>query len=63
MTGVVTSLRKVDYRDLSINFAMIINPKFANQLPHEYIATAKFSDKKYINEAKTCSKFPKCFRN
>jgi len=58
MTGVVTSLRKVDYRDLSINFAMIINPKFANQLPHEYIATAKFSDKKYINEAKLVQNFP-----
>ena len=58
MTGVVTSLRKVDYRDLSINFAMIINPKFANKLPHEYIATAKFSDKKYINEAKLVQNFP-----
>ena len=58
MTGVVTSLRKVDYRDLSINFAMIINPNFANKLPHEYIATAKFSDKKYINEAKLVQNFP-----
>ena len=58
MTGVVTSLRKVDYRDLSINFAMIINPKFANKLPHEYIATAKFSDKKYIDEAKLVQNFP-----
>ena len=58
MTGVVTSLRKVDYRDLSINFAMIINPKFAKKLPHEYIATAKFSDKKYINEARLVQNFP-----
>ena len=57
VTGKVTSLRKVDYRDLSINFAMIINPKFAKQLPHEYIATAKFSDKKYIDEVELVKKF------
>jgi putative ABC transport system permease protein len=58
VAGTVTSLRKVDYRDLSINFAMIINPKFANQLPHEYIATAKFSDQKYIDEVELVKKFP-----
>jgi putative ABC transport system permease protein len=58
VTGTVTSLRQVDYRDLSINFAMIINPKFANQLPHEYIATAKFSDPKLIQEAKLVQEFP-----
>ena len=58
VTGTVTSLRKVDYRDLSINFAMIINPKFASQLPHEYIATAKFSDKQYIDEVELVKKFP-----
>tara|TARA_E500000178_G_scaffold58451_1_gene54971 strand:+ start:1278 stop:3770 length:2493 start_codon:yes stop_codon:yes gene_type:complete len=58
ITGTVVNLRKVDYRDLSINFAMIINPKFASKLPHEYIATAKFSDPKYINEAKLVQQFP-----
>jgi putative ABC transport system permease protein len=41
--GKVINFRKVDYRDLSINFVILINPKFAVNIPHEYIATAKFS--------------------
>jgi putative ABC transport system permease protein len=41
--GKVVNFRKVDYRDLSINFVILINPKFAVNIPHEYIATAKFS--------------------
>jgi putative ABC transport system permease protein len=41
--GKVVNFRKVDYRDLSINFVILINPKFAINIPHEYIATAKFS--------------------
>ena len=41
--GKVVNFRKVDYRDLSINFVILINQKFAVNIPHEYIATAKFS--------------------
>ena len=40
--GVIVNFREVDYRDLSINFAMLFNPQFANNIPHEYLATAKF---------------------
>ena len=42
--GKVINFREVDYRDLSINFAMLFNPQFAENIPHEYLATAKFND-------------------
>ena len=40
--GKIVNFRAVNYRDLSINFAMLFNPQFANNIPHEYLATAKF---------------------
>ncbi len=45
--GEVINFREVDYRDLSINFAMLFNPQFAEQIPHEYLATAKFNSDKF----------------
>ncbi len=45
--GEVINFREVDYRDLSINFAMLFNPQFAKQIPHEYLATAKFNSDKF----------------
>ncbi len=45
--GKVVNLREVDYRDLSINFAMLFNPQFAKNIPHEYLATAKFNSNKF----------------
>ncbi len=45
--GKVINFREVDYRDLSINFAMLFNPQFANKIPHEYLATAKFNSDKF----------------
>ena len=41
VTGTVKNFREVDYRDISINFAIIINKAFANKLPYEYIGTLK----------------------
>jgi len=41
VTGVVKNFREVDYRDISINFAIIINKAFANKLPYEYVGTLK----------------------
>ena len=41
------NFREVDYRDLSINFAMLFNPQFAQNIPHEYLATAKFNSDKF----------------
>ena len=40
--GEIINFRVVDYRDLSINFVMLFNPQFAKNIPHEYLATAKF---------------------
>jgi putative ABC transport system permease protein len=45
--GEVINFREVDYRDLSINFAMLFNPQFAQNIPHEYLATAKFNTDKF----------------
>ncbi|MDC0200575.1 ABC transporter permease [Candidatus Pelagibacter sp.] len=46
--GKVVNFREVDYRDLSINFAMLFNPQFAKNIPHEYLATAKFNSNKFV---------------
>jgi putative ABC transport system permease protein len=56
--GEITSLREVDYRDLSINFAMLFNPDFANTIPHEYLATAKFDDLQKFRETKLLNELP-----
>ncbi len=47
INGEIINFREVDYRDLSINFAMLFNPQFAKQIPHEYLATAKFNSDKF----------------
>jgi len=48
--GVIINFREVNYRDLSINFAMLFNPQFANKIPHEYLATAKFETTEKFDE-------------
>jgi len=48
--GTIVSFREVDYRDLSINFAMLFNPQFANNIPHEYLATTKFDNIEKFDE-------------
>ncbi|MDA9071190.1 ABC transporter permease [Candidatus Pelagibacter sp.] len=56
--GKIINFRAVDYRDLSINFAMLFNPQFANTIPHEYLATAKFKDQTKFKEAKLLETLP-----
>ena len=56
--GKIVNFRAVDYRDLSINFAMLFNPQFANTIPHEYLATAKFDDQTKFKETKLLSILP-----
>ena len=56
--GTIVNFREVDYRDLSINFAMLFNPQFANSIPHEYLATAKFDDLEKFNETKLLDNLP-----
>ena len=48
--GKIVNFRSVDYRDLSINFAMLFNPQFANNIPHEYLATTKFKNIENFDE-------------
>ncbi len=48
--GEIVNFRDVDYRDLSINFAMLFNPQFAKNVPHEYLATAKFNNTNQFDE-------------
>jgi putative ABC transport system permease protein len=56
--GTIVNFREVNYRDLSINFAMLFNPQFANNIPHEYLATAKFTADKTLNEKKMLEALP-----
>ena len=56
--GKIVNFRAVDYRDLSINFAMLFNPQFANTIPHEYLATAKFDDQTKFKENKLLEILP-----
>ena len=51
-------IRDSDYRDLSINFAMLFNPQYAKNIPHEYLATAKFNDVSKFNEIKMIESLP-----
>ena len=54
--GKVINFRKVNYRDLNINFAMLINPSFAKKLPSEILATVKFD--KEVKNINLLNEFP-----
>ncbi len=56
--GEIVNFREVDYRDLSINFAMLFNPQFAKKIPHEYLATAKFKNPDNFDEIKMLEVLP-----
>ena len=56
--GTIVNFREVNYRDLSINFAMLFNPQFAQNIPHEYLATAKFQEPQRFNEAEMLKILP-----
>ena len=56
--GEIFNFREVDYRDLSINFAMLFNPQFANNIPHEYLATAKFDNTNQFDETQMLEVLP-----
>ena len=56
--GTIVNFREVNYRDLSINFAMLFNPQFAINIPHEYLATAKFTQDKTLNDNKMLEVLP-----
>ena len=58
VSGVITNFRKVDYRDLNINFAILFNPKYASEIPHEFLSTVKFEDEEQIILNELLNKLP-----
>ncbi len=58
VSGVITNFRKVNYKDLNINFAILFNPKFASEIPHEFMSTVKFKDQEQISFNKLLNKLP-----
>ena len=56
--GEVVNFRLVNYQDLSINFAMLLNPQFAKNIPHEYLSTIKFKNTENFNEVNFLDQFP-----
>ena len=58
VTGIITNFRKVDYRDLKINFAILFNPKYASKIPHEFMSTVKFENEELVNLSNLLRKLP-----
>ena len=49
ISGTITNFRKVDYKDLNINFAILFNPKYSSKIPHEFLSTVRFKNDKPVN--------------
>ena len=58
IVGEVYNFRLVNYRDLSINFAILINPQYAIKIPHEYLMTIKLDNLNNFNEIDLLNNFP-----
>ncbi|MFP6775619.1 MAG: FtsX-like permease family protein [PS1 clade bacterium] len=56
--GTVRNFRKVEYRSLGTNFAIIINEAYASKLPYEYIGTLKSSLDTNKIQSQIINKFP-----
>jgi len=58
VSGIITNFRKVDYKDLNINFAILFNPKYASKIPHEFMSTIKFKNDDLVNLSGLLKKLP-----
>ena len=58
VSGIITNFRKVDYRDLNINFAILFNPTYASKIPHEFMSTVKFKNDELVNFSNLIKKLP-----
>ncbi len=58
VSGIITNFRRVDYRDLNINFAILFNPKYASEIPHEFMSTVKFENEESVNLSNLLKKLP-----
>ena len=56
--GIIQNFRKVDYRDLNINFAILFNPKYASTIPHEFMSTVKFKNEESVKLSNLLRKLP-----
>ena len=56
--GEIVNFRLVNYRDFTINFAMLLNPQFAKNIPHEFLATSKFTNIENFDETRLLDKLP-----
>ena len=58
VSRIVTNFRKVDYRDLNINFAILFNPAYASIIPHEFLSTVKFDEDELVNLSELLRNLP-----
>ena len=58
VSGVITNFRKVDYKDLNINFAILFNPNYASKIPHEFMSTVKFKNDESVDLSNLLNKLP-----
>ena len=58
VSGIITNFRKVNYRDLNINFAILFNPKYASEIPHEFMSTVKFENEELVNLNNLLNRLP-----
>ena len=58
VSGIITNFRKVDYRDLNINFAILFNPAYASIIPHEFLSTVKFDEDELVNLSELLKNLP-----
>tara|TARA_B100000963_G_scaffold315701_1_gene295007 strand:+ start:2345 stop:4834 length:2490 start_codon:yes stop_codon:yes gene_type:complete len=58
VSGIINNFRKVDYRDLNINFAILFNPKYASKIPHEFMSTVKFKNEEAVKLRDLLEKLP-----
>ncbi len=58
VSGIIKNFRKVNYKDLNINFAILFNPKYASKIPHEFMSTVKFNDDDLVNLSSLLKRLP-----
>ena len=58
VSGIITNFRKVNYRDLNMNFAILFNPKYASEIPHEFLSTVRFENEKLVNLSNLLNELP-----
>ena len=58
VSGIITNFRKVDYKDLNINFAILFNPRYSTKIPHEFLSTVNFKNDELVNLSNLLKRLP-----